>query len=127
MAAVDYATPVGFVGTGWGRERSCIKNVARFTGTLAWQHGHLGLIELPAAPSRNDSGAEQCGHGAKCAYPILITPFLPVALDMVIAYASYRPDSLERGGSFDIRDRGAPWFQDVSLRLAPSDRSRPAR
>jgi len=60
-----------FVGVARGREQSSIRNVARFTGTMAWQHGHSGFIELPAAPSRNDSGAEQCGHGAKCAYPIL--------------------------------------------------------
>ncbi len=50
-----------------GREWSAIKNVARGTGTIAWQRGHLGSIELPAAPSRYESGAWQCGHGPNLA------------------------------------------------------------
>jgi hypothetical protein len=53
-----------------GREWSSIKKVACATATVWWQQGHSGFILLPATPSRNESGAEQCGHGAKCAYPM---------------------------------------------------------
>jgi len=64
----------GYFATGLaaGREWSAMRKVARLTLTSALQRGHFGLIVLPAAPSRYESGASQCGHGRNVAYTVYL-------------------------------------------------------
>jgi hypothetical protein len=59
-----FTTAIGFA---VGREWSAIRKVARETLTSVLQRGHLGLMLLPATPSRYERAAWQCGQGPNLA------------------------------------------------------------